>query len=100
MGIGAPRREGDADGLEEAQFVRPGDCLGAMADAQLSVPVRDVALHGGQADHQVVGDLLVPHACRNQTQDLDFPRRERFGETSDDDPRRGGREVSLLLEGR
>jgi hypothetical protein len=37
-----------------------------MAHAQLSVPVRDVTLHGRQADHEVVGDLLVRHAGRNQ----------------------------------
>ena len=56
-----------------------------MIDAQLAVRVRDVTLDGGEADHQVIGDFLVPHTGGNETQDVEFACRERLGEASKGD---------------
>jgi hypothetical protein len=61
-----------------------------VADAPLSVRVGDVALDGGQADHQPVGDLLISRAGRDQEHDLDFPGRERLDEAGAGPCRRGG----------
>src|ERR687885_1212676 len=76
----------------------PGNRLGAMIDTQLAVDVRDMPLDGGQADHQFIGDLLVPPARRDQTQNLEFPRRERLREASDPEPRRDSDGVGPLVE--
>ena len=38
----------------------------------LGVQVGDMALHGAQADHQFVCDLLVAPARRDEAQNLDF----------------------------
>lgn len=58
-----------------------------MIDAQLAVRIRDMTLDGRQADHQLIGDLLVPHSCNNETQDLKFAggewlRQASYGEAS------------------
>jgi hypothetical protein len=45
-----------------------------------------------------VGDLLVPHARRNETQDLDLPPCERSGE-SGGGLGRGGHRLRRLVEG-
>ena len=61
--------------LQQVQLVCQGNSLGAVTNAQLAVGVRDVTFDGGQTDEQMIGNLLVSHPCRNETQDLDLPRR-------------------------
>ncbi len=61
--------------LEQVQLVCTGDSFGAVTDAQLAVGIRDVTLDGGQTDEQMIGNLLVPHSRRNETQDLDLSHR-------------------------
>ena len=65
----------ESDFLHQVQLVCPGDSFGTVTDAQFAVGVRDVTLDRGQADEQLIGYLLVPHSCRDETQDLYFPRR-------------------------
>src|SRR5437868_5398868 len=43
-----------------------------MIDAQLAVRIGDMTLDGREADHQLIGDLLVSHSCSNEAQDLEF----------------------------
>ena len=43
-----------------------------MIDAELAVRIRNMALDGRQADHELIGDLLVSHSCSHETQDLKF----------------------------
>ena len=83
MGV---QSEGVAEGrgLQQVQLAGPGNRFDPVPDAQFAVRVGDVALDGGRADIEVVRDLLVPHAVRDQTQDLDLPGRQRLGQ-------RGGR---------
>src|SRR5436305_14634643 len=78
--------ESGGEALQQVQLVRPQQSLGTMVDIQLAIGVREVALDGGHAVHQVVGDLLVAHARREETHDLDVPRRQRLRES-----RRGSR---------
>jgi hypothetical protein len=51
-----------------------------VTDAQLAVRVRDVPLDCGDAEAQLIGDLLIPEACGDETQDLDLSACERLGE--------------------
>ena len=79
--------------LQQIKLVCPRHCFGAVTDAQLAVGVRDVALDGGQADEEPVGDLLIPHAGRDQAQDFDFLRCERLGQLHRRGSSRGGGEL-------
>src|SRR5947209_9981988 len=58
-----------------------------MVNAELSIRVRDMALDRGQADHQWIGDLLITHAGRDETQNLEVTCGKRLAEAGDD--RRG-----------
>ena len=53
--------------LEQVQLVRPRNGFDAVTDAQFAVGTRDVTLDGGEADEQLIGDLLVPHSVRNES---------------------------------
>ena len=66
---------------EQVQLVCPGNGFGPVACAQLAIGVRDVTLDSGQADKQMISDLLVPHSVRYKAQDLDLPSCWRLGET-------------------
>src|SRR5579859_6669536 len=77
----------------------PRHCLGAMVDAQLAVDVCDVPLHGGQADHQLIGNLLIPHASGNEPQDLHLAWRKRLRKANDDFAGRRAVELSVLVQG-
>ena len=70
-----------------------------MADVQFAVGVGDVAFDGGQTDEQLIGDFLVPHACGDETQDLELPYCELHDELGCLD-RGSGDGLSLVLEGR
>ena len=59
--------------LQQVQRVRPRHGFGAVAGAQLPVGIGDVTLDRGQADEELLGDLLIPHSRRDETQDLDLP---------------------------
>jgi hypothetical protein len=38
---------------------------------QLATGTRDMALDGVKTDEQMNGNFLIPHSCRNETQDFD-----------------------------
>ncbi len=85
--------------LEQVQLVCPRNSFGAVTDTQLAVGIRDVTLDGGQTDEQMIGNLVVPHSLRNETQDLDLPSRQWLGELSCRGLDRGGDGLSFLVEG-
>ena len=64
--------------LKQIYFVCPGNSFRAVTDVHLAVGIRDMTFDGGQDDEQMLCDLLVPHSCRNETQDVDFPQRQRL----------------------
>ena len=70
-----------------------------MVYAQLSVRVGDMTLDGGQADHQSIGDLLVPHSRCDEPQDLDFSWCKRLRQASYGKPGRDGNGLSPVGEG-
>ncbi len=45
--------------LDEALIARVGCCLSSVGRACLAKYVRDVARHGVDAEHELLGDLLI-----------------------------------------
>ena len=61
--------EGGVD-LEEAGLTCGGQSLGTVVGVQLAVDVHHVATHGVESNVELVADLGVGEALREQTQDL------------------------------
>src|SRR5205807_597737 len=66
------RRPGAGSDFDQAFADRVEHGLRAIVDVQLLVHVADVVADRLLADLQLVGDLLVGHAARQQLQDLDL----------------------------
>ena len=58
---------------EEAGLVREHDCLDAVAEAELLQDVRDVRLDGSVADVELLTDLRVREAARDEAEDVELP---------------------------
>ena len=58
--------------LQQAQLGCLRNSFRAVTDVQFAVGIRDVTLDGVQTDEQLIGNLLVPHSCGNEAQDLDL----------------------------
>jgi hypothetical protein len=57
-------------GWQEAQDAGAFDCLDAVANLEFAEDVGCVIAHGVDGDDQVVGDLFVGEASRQELQDL------------------------------
>lgn len=64
---------GNRRGLSEVPISGVVRSLCAVSNAGLVKDIADVATNGIQADHQLIGDLLVAAADGKQTQNLDLP---------------------------
>jgi hypothetical protein len=58
--------------LEEPRLMGEHDRLYAIAEVELLKNVRDVRLHGGLADVELVPDLRVREAASHQAKDISF----------------------------
>ncbi len=76
---GADPRAPGLLGLEHPAFERIADQLRALRDAQLLLDVRAVGLDRADADHQLLRDLGVRVAERDQAQDLELAGAEVLG---------------------
>src|SRR5688572_1334752 len=57
---------------EHLRLVGEHDCLDAVAEVELLEDVRDVCLHGGVADVELLADLRVRKAAGNQPKDVEL----------------------------
>ncbi len=64
--------------VEEFQLSPEGHRLRPAADAQLAVDVADVALDGGNGDHQLPGNLLIGVPGGDKLQHFQFARAQRL----------------------
>src|SRR5919206_2396576 len=62
--------------LHEACVVGEHDRLHAVAEVELAEDARDVRLHRRLADDELLGDLRIREAARDQAQDLELARGE------------------------
>ena len=62
--------------LEQVQFARAEQRLGAALHVELAVDVVDVLLDRADRDDELVGDRLIGEASGDQVQDLALARAE------------------------
>ena len=58
--------------LQDVQLSGFGNGLGAFVDEQLAVDIFNVGAYRVQADHDLIGNLIVSQALCHQLQDFDF----------------------------
>ena len=83
--------------LDEARLVREDDGLDAVAEPELPEDARDMRLHGRLADEELLGDLGVREASRDQLQDLDLARGQLRASGGGGAPPRGGRRTNSSI---
>src|ERR671930_551908 len=79
---------------EEACFVGEYDCLDSVAEVELLEDVRDVCLHGRVADVELLADLRVGEAARDQAKHIQLA----VGQLSEFSGRFWVRDASELLD--
>src|SRR5205823_14818641 len=88
---------GESQSELKAEFSGPGGELRARRDAQLVEDVCDMVGGGPLANHQLVGNLPVAEATRDQRGDFPLPWREQHGRLDPRIPRysvaRPGRDI-------